>query len=353
MESIIVRTDPSYEAVTGAGLLSEAGPRTAAVTAGSRVLIASDDRVAPLYLEIVSESFRQAGFRTASFVFPAGEGSKNLQTVEEMLNAADQAELTRNDVFAALGGGVTGDLTGLAAALYQRGTDFIQLPTTLLAMVDASVGGKTAVNLRNGKNLCGAFHQPRLVLCDTDTLDTLPEPVFAEGMAEVIKHGALSGGEMLNRLEAGENPKNLIADNIRFKAEIVRQDERENGLRQLLNFGHTFGHALEKLNQYGIYHGEGVAVGMLIAARAAEEKGICTPGVFGELRELLAAQDLPVATAFSAAQVARAAMNDKKRRGDTITLVLPEARGRCALVKTAVNDLEDMIRCCDGEVTGR
>lgn len=352
MESVIVQTLPSYEAAVGPGLLSEAGARTAALVKGSRVLIASDDRVAPLYLDRVSDSFRRAGFQAGSFVFPAGEDSKTLATVEELLNAADRAELTRSDVFAALGGGVTGDMTGLAAALYQRGVDFIQLPTTLLAMVDASVGGKTAVNLPGGKNLCGAFHQPRLVLCDTDTLDTLPEAVYAEGMAEVIKHGALSGGALLDRILAGEDPKDLIVDNIRFKADIVRQDEREKGLRQLLNFGHTFGHAIEKLNHYGIYHGEGVAVGMLIAARTAEERKLCPSGVFRELRELLAAHRLPVSTPFTAEQVAGAAMNDKKRRGDSITLVLPEARGRCRLLPVPAEELGELIRCCDGEVTG-
>ncbi len=352
MESIIVQTSPSYEAVVGGGLLTEAGTRTAALLKGRRVLVASDDHVAPLYLERVSESYRQAGFQVSCFVFPAGEDSKTLSTVEELLDSADRAEMTRSDVFAALGGGVTGDLTGLAAALYQRGTDFIQLPTTLLSMVDASVGGKTAVNLRNGKNLCGAFHQPRLVLCDTDTLDTLPGPVYAEGMAEVIKHGALSGGTLLDRILAGEDPKNLIADNIRFKADIVRQDEREKGMRQLLNFGHTFGHAIEKLNHYGIYHGEGVAAGMLIAARTAEERELCPSGVFRELRGLLAAQGLPVTTPFTAEQVARAAMNDKKRRGDSITLVLPEVRGRCRLLQVPANRLAEIIQCCDGEVTG-
>ena len=353
MESVKIRTIPAYEALVGAGLLEEAGARTAAAVKGRRVLIAADEHVAPLYLETVRKSYTSAGFRVSCFTFAAGEEAKRLSTVERMLEAADRAEMTRGDLFAALGGGVTGDLTGLAAALYQRGTDFIQLPTTLLAMVDASVGGKTAVNLSGGKNLCGAFHQPRLVLCDTETLKTLPRPVFAEGMAEVIKHGALSGGGLLDRIRRGEKAESLIADNIRFKSEIVARDEREKGERQLLNFGHTFGHALEKLNRYAIYHGEGVSVGMLIAAWTAERKGICPEGVYAELRELLAAEGLPVTTVFSAAQVAEAAMNDKKRRADRVTLVMPEARGRCGLMPVATAELGEWIRCCDGEVTGR
>lgn len=353
MESVRIRTEPAYDALVGSGLLAEAGARTAAAVSGRSVFIAADEHVAPLYLEQVRESYEAAGFRTECFVFPAGEDAKCLETVERMLEAADRAELTRGDLFAALGGGVTGDLTGLAAALYQRGTDFVQIPTTLLAMVDASVGGKTAVNLKSGKNLCGAFHQPRLVLCDPETLKTLDRAVYAEGMAEVIKHGALSGGGLLDRIQKGESAESLIADNIRFKSEIVALDEREKGPRQLLNFGHTFGHALEKLNNYAIYHGEGVSTGMLIAAWTAEAQGLCQKGVYAELRALLAAQGLPVTTSFTAKQVAEAAMNDKKRRGNRVTLVLPEARGRCRLVPVETAQLGEMIECCDGEVTGR
>ena len=352
MEKIQIRTEPRYEAMIGTGLLEEAGERTAAAVKGRRVMIASDAHVAPLYLERVRESYVKAGFRVSAFVFPAGEDSKTLSTVGELLEAADAAGLTRSDLFAALGGGVTGDMTGLAAALYMRGVDFVQIPTTLLAMVDASVGGKTAVNLRRGKNLCGAFHQPRLVLCDPETLKTLEKTVFAEGMAEVIKHGALSGGELLNRIRNGEKAEGLIGANIRFKSEIVAQDEREKGLRQLLNFGHTFGHAIEKLSGFTIYHGEGVSTGMLIAARAAEARGLCPEGVYTELRNLLAREGLPTCTRFPAARVAEAAMNDKKRRGDTVTLVLPVARGKCRLAPVAMSELGEFIQCCDGEVTG-
>ena len=177
MESVIVHTAQPYEVLIGEGLLEEIGPRTAEAVSGRRVMIVSDDRVAPLYLDRVERLYREAGFQTGHFVFPAGEGSKRLATVEQVLEAANAMELTRADLFCALGGGVVGDLTGLASALYQRGVDFVQVPTTLLAMADASVGGKTAVNLVSGKNLCGAFHQPRLVLCDTETLKTLPEAV--------------------------------------------------------------------------------------------------------------------------------------------------------------------------------
>ncbi len=353
MERITIRTDPPYEVLAGYGLLDEAGERTAEAVKGRRVLLATDENVAPLYLERARKSYEAAGFRCSAFVFPAGESHKTLGTVERLLEAADEAGLTRSDLFAALGGGLVGDLTGLAAALYLRGIDFVQLPTTLLAMADASVGGKTAVNLPGGKNLCGAFHQPKLVLCDGNTLRTLPGKVFAEGMAEVIKHGALGGGSLLDRIARGEDRFALIPENIRIKNSVVSRDERESGPRQILNFGHTFGHALEKLTGYTIYHGEGVAVGMLIAAWTAERKGLCEEGVYAELRELLAAEGLPVRTPFTAAQIAESAQNDKKRRGPTLTLVLPRRRGECFLQAVEAERLGEWISCCDGEVTGR
>ena len=353
MESVIVHTAQPYEVLIGEGLLEEIGPRTAEAVSGRRVMIVSDDRVAPLYLDRVERLYREAGFQTGHFVFPAGEGSKRLATVEQVLEAANAMELTRADLFCALGGGVVGDLTGLASALYQRGVDFVQVPTTLLAMADASVGGKTAVNLVSGKNLCGAFHQPRLVICDPETLKTLPEAVYAEGMAEVIKHAAIRDGGLLRRIREKESPVTVIADNIRIKSEIVSQDERETGTRKLLNLGHTFGHAVEKLTGYTIYHGEGVSIGMMIAARTAVERGLCPPEVYAELREALEAENLPVTTRFTAEEIAAAAMNDKKRQADQLTVVLPTGFGKSELFTLPASELAAWIACCDGEVTGR
>ena len=351
MEKVTVAAGVPYEVLIGEGLLSRAGELAAKAVKGRRVMILTDDTVGPLYLAQAEEAFRGAGFAVSSFSFPEGEGYKTLDTVEKALEAADAAGLTRGDLFAALGGGLVGDVTGLAAALYLRGVDFVQLPTTLLAMVDASVGGKTAVNLRAGKNLCGAFHQPRLVVCDPETLKTLPPPVRAEGMAEVVKHGALGGEALLNRIIAGGSPTGLIAANVRFKSSVVSRDEKESGLRQLLNLGHTFGHAVEKLSGFTIYHGEGVSVGLMIAAFAAEAHGLCEKGVYTELRTLLRRENLPVTTSFTAKEIAAAAMNDKKRRGDRITLVLPEKRGSSRLYPLPAAELEGFIACCDGEVT--
>ena len=352
MRTLDVHTGVPYQVLIGDGLLREAGSRCLEVLRGRKVMIVSDQQVASLYLEEGSHAFEEAGFQVFSFTFPEGEGAKRLSTVESLLNAADAAGLTRADAFVSLGGGIVCDLTGLAAALYLRGVSYVQIPTTLLAMVDASVGGKTAVNLAGGKNLCGAFHQPRLVLCDPRVLKTLAPEVFAEGMAEVIKHGALGGGTVLDLLRSDADLEDLIAENVRIKSDIVSRDEREHSLRQLLNLGHTFGHAVEKLSGFSIYHGEGVSVGMMIAAWAAVKAGRCDPGVYLELRDLLLEKGLPVTTAYTAAEIASAAMNDKKRRGDSLTVVLPARRGECALVTVPAAGLAGMIACCDGVITG-
>ena len=352
MERISINTQPAYEVVIGRGLLNRAGELTAetGIHAGAAMVFA-DDHVAPIYLDRVRESFDKAGFRTAAHIFPAGETNKTLGTVEEMLLAADRENMTRSDLFVALGGGVTGDMTGLAAGLYLRGCSCIQIPTTLLAMVDASVGGKTAVNLRSGKNLCGLFYQPGLVICDPDTLQTLPPPVLAEGMAEVVKHGAICDAELLDGLRQEMDEAEMIARNVRIKSEVVAQDERETGRRQILNLGHTFGHAVEKLSGFRIYHGEGVSIGLCIAACAAEAHGLCEKGVLAELRDLLGRFRLPVTTRLRASEIAAAALNDKKRRGDSITLVLPVKRGRSVLYPLPVSELAGFIACCDGRVT--
>ena len=352
MKQLTIPVQPAYDALLGEGLLAQAGALTAEAVRGRHVLIVTDDGVAPLYLEAARTSYAAAGFTVETFVFPHGESNKSLQTVEAVLLAADRAGITRTGLFAALGGGLVGDLTGLSASLYLRGIDFVQIPTTLLAMVDASVGGKTAVNLSSGKNLCGAFYQPRLVICDPAVLRTLSPELFAEGMAEVIKTGAICDEGQLRRIAYGDNLTGIIADCIRIKGEIVNQDEHDHGLRQLLNLGHTFGHALEKLHGYRIYHGEGVAVGMLIAAWAAEQHGLCEYGVYDELKAMLSMQHLPVTTPFTAGEVAENAMNDKKRRGDSLTLVLPSARGKSVLHPIRAAELADFIACCDGTVTG-
>lgn len=352
MEALTINTAARYDVLFGRGILDEAGDLAGRAVRGRRVLIVSDGNVAPLYMARARASFERAGFAACEFVFAPGEQSKNIETLSRLLEYAAEQGLTRADLMAALGGGVVGDLTGLAAALYMRGIDFVQLPTTLLAMVDSSVGGKTAVDLSAGKNLCGAFHQPRLVVCDMDTLSTLPAPVYSEGMAEVIKYGAICSPAILDALGAGGDIAPVIRECVRIKGEIVTRDERDTGLRQLLNLGHTFGHAIEKLSGFGMYHGEGVGIGMLMAACAAESHGLCEAGVQDELRALLAAQGLPLTTRFTAAQIAQSAMSDKKKQGATLTLVLPERRGSSRLYPIAAAELAGFIAPCEGVVAG-
>jgi 3-dehydroquinate synthase len=252
----------------------------------------------------------------------------------ETLNAALEffaaSRLTRSDLVVALGGGVTGDLAGFAAAVYQRGVRFAQLPTTLLAAVDSSVGGKTAVNLRAGKNLTGAFHQPEIVVCDTDCLRTLPEAELGNGLAEAIKYGVLCDRALFDRLSGGCPPalmSELIEACVRHKSFYVSKDEKDNGDRRFLNLGHTIGHAAEKCSGFTIPHGRAVAAGMAMIARAGERLGLTEPGTAAEIERALFQNGLPVTADYEATALLAAARSDKKLEGDEITLVVPRRIG--------------------------
>lgn len=351
MEALTINTQSKYDVLLGRGLLERTGELSLNALRGRRVLIVSDDNVAPLYMERVLKSYERAGYAADEYVVPHGEHTKSLDAISGLLEFAAGLGLTRADAFVALGGGVIGDLTGLAAALYMRGIELVQLPTTLLAMVDSSVGGKTAVNLAAGKNLCGAFYQPKLVVCDVDALDTLPSEIYAEGMAEVIKYGAICSSWILDEVARGGDMTAVIRECVRIKGDIVARDERDLGLRQLLNFGHTFGHAIEKLSGFALYHGDAVGIGMLIAAWVSQRNGWCAGDVYSELLRLLGAQALPLGTHFSAADIAAVAMSDKKKQGARLTLVLPVRRGECALREIEAAQLEALIKPCEGVVT--
>ena len=264
VQTIEVHTAPAYEVTIGAGLLRECGARLKTVLGGCRIAVVADSNVAPLYLETVCASLRDAGFAVCSYVFPSGEAHKNFTTLSAILEFLAESQLTRTDCVAALGGGVTGDMAGFAAASYLRGIRYVQLPTTLLSAVDSSVGGKTAIDLAAGKNLAGAFLQPAAVLCDTDCLRSLPAAVFADGAAEAIKTGVLSGETLFSLFEDGtltDAPAEVIARCVRYKAGVVERDEKERGERRKLNLGHTVGHAIEKCSGYAIPHGHAVAAG--------------------------------------------------------------------------------------------
>lgn len=346
-QAIHIRTDPAYDVTIGPGLLAECGRRLREAVPLCHMAVVADSNVAPLYLEKVKASLSQAGYKVSACVFPAGEGSKNFHTLSDILEFLAEEHLTRTDCVAALGGGVTGDMAGLAAALYLRGVRYVQLPTTLLAAVDSSVGGKTAIDLKAGKNLAGAFLQPSAVLCDTDCLKTLPADVLADGAAEALKTGVLCGEELFSRMEHGLNasaPEEIIARCVSYKAGVVERDEKEQGERKLLNLGHTVGHAIEKCSNFTIPHGHAVAAGLAVMVRASEKLGWTDGPVAERVTACLEKNRLPVRTGFEPQALALAALSDKKRAGDSITIVVPKAIGRCELKKMPVAELLPVIQ---------
>ena len=344
MRTVLVQTDRPYAVHIEAGILDRAGEFVRQSAGGQTAVLVSDDRVAALYGDRVEASLRAAGYAVLRFVFPHGEVSKNAETYLSLLNFLAEHRVTRSDAIVALGGGVVGDLAGFAAATFLRGIAYVQIPTTLLAMVDSSVGGKTAIDLTAGKNLAGAFYQPRVVLCDPEALSTLPAETFADGCAEVIKYGVILDGELFGWLREPIRPQidRVIERCVQIKRDVVVQDECDHGVRQLLNFGHTVGHAVEANSHFAVSHGRAVAIGMCIAARAAA-KGLCSKACAAEVEEMVARYDLPRRTEFSAAQLARAALSDKKRSGAVIHLILPESIGHCVIREVPVAELEDFI----------
>lgn len=346
MTTVTVKTGKSYDVNIGPGLLNGCGELLRGVLGPCRLAVVTDSTVRELYLPRVMESLRSAGFEAASFAFPAGESSKNMATLAEILEFMAEAGLTRSDCAVALGGGVVGDVTGFAAGCYMRGVRCVQLPTTLLAAVDSSVGGKTAVDLTAGKNLAGLFLQPETVICDTDTLATLPETIFAEGAAEAIKTGILADTELFSIFENGDARSSLpevIRRCVAYKGTVVAADEFERGQRKLLNLGHTVGHAVEKCSGFTVPHGQAVAVGTAVIAEYADAVGITPAPIAGRIEAVLRRNGLPIRTDFSARELAKAALSDKKRSGGRITLVLPRAIGDCFLEDIAVDSLEAVI----------
>ena len=323
----------SYEVRIGAGLLESLGAGVRACTGAKRCAVIAGENVFPLYGERALGSLRAAGLETASLVFPAGEATKCLRRYGELLEFLAANRFTRSDCVVALGGGVTGDLSGFAAATYQRGIACVQVPTTLLAAVDSSVGGKTAIDLPQGKNQVGAFYQPALVLCDTDTLNTLPGRELRAGFAEVVKYAVLGDRALFEKLRKDDiEPGAVIETCVRRKAEIVAEDERDTGRRRLLNLGHTFGHAVESRSAYALLHGEAVAVGMAMICRAACAVGLLAPDDRDAVIALLRAFGLPTETAYSADELYDALLLDKKISGGRLHLIVPRAIGSCDIL---------------------
>jgi len=328
-----------YDIHIGSGTLRYLGGalRAAGVPESTRVAVVSNTTVGPLYIDAVQAALARHGFSPFSCILPDGEEHKTLATVHDLYEQLLAGYLDRSGVVLALGGGVTGDMAGFAAATFMRGVRFVQVPTTLLSMTDASVGGKTGVDLPQGKNLVGAFKQPELVFIDLDVLETLPVPEQRSGMAEVLKHGVIGDAALFHELAAVDLgavhvTPDLLARCIQVKNEIVQQDPFERGMRAVLNLGHTTGHALERLSGFSMRHGEGVAIGMIAAARISEALGRAVPGLVDEMAGVLSAAGLPVTCpALPATSITTAMRHDKKRRGKRLRWVLPTEIGTVVL----------------------
>jgi len=346
MKSITVSASKEYQILIGSGLISQLGTYVAGIKKPCKAVIISDSNVWHLHGAAAETSLLAAGFDTLHYCFPAGEASKNAATYLNILNYLADHKLTRSDVIIALGGGVVGDVTGFAAATYLRGISYIQVPTTLLAMVDSSVGGKTAIDLPAGKNLVGAFYQPSLVLCDLDMLDTLPADIFRDGCAEVIKYGVLYDRALFDQLvQSGLDfdRESVVSRCVELKRNVVMDDEFDTGARQKLNLGHTIGHGVEAQSNFTISHGQAVAIGMAIIAKAANALGICSAETAQNIHSVIERFGLPSDSPYNAKQIYSSALSDKKRSGDTVNLIVPEAIGSCIIRPTPVSQLESFI----------
>ncbi len=340
LAAVVTTSQGDYRVVVGRGVVDSAGAEMARAGLSGRAFLISDEKLFPDTSRLAQEALESGGYETHLLAIPSGEPMKNLDSAQLIYQWLGGRRAERGDAIIAMGGGVTGDLVGFAAATWLRGAPLVQLPTTLAAMVDASIGGKVAVNLPFGKNLVGAFHQPRLVLADVDYLDTLPRRELAAGWAEAIKHGLILDEALLQTLEShstemmalqGEDVVAAIRRSVAIKAEVVAADEFETGsTRVLLNYGHTVGHALEAITAYGQYlHGEAVSVGMMAAAGIALRLGMIDAALVERQRDILTSYGLPVtAPGQSVDHIIEATKSDKKSRGGTIRWALLESAGK-------------------------
>lgn len=337
-----------YDILLGEKLIGRTGELLRPLVKAEKAVVVSDSNVAPLYADTVCKSLESAGFATEIFVFPAGEESKSPSTLLSLYDFLAEKGVTRSDVLLALGGGVTGDLTGFCAATYLRGIDYVQLPTSLLAQVDSSIGGKTAVDIAAGKNLVGAFKQPILVIADTDTLTTLPAGVFTDGMGEVVKYGMIRSKPLFERLSRGnarEGLADIIAQCMEIKRDVVERDEKDIGERMILNFGHTIGHAIEKYHGFGgLSHGKCVAEGMYMITALAEKKGLCEKGTSEKLLACLEANELPYADEITADEILALSHNDKKRAGNSVRIVVCPDIGESKILTLSADEYEAFLK---------
>ena len=344
METIEVRASRHYTIHIEDGALSKAGAHCAKVLRGKQILLLTDETVAGSYLDTVSHSLENAGFTVIPYVTAVGESSKSVENYARVVSFLAANGFSRSDAVVALGGGVVGDLGGFCAATYLRGIAFVQIPTTLLACVDSSVGGKTAVNLAEGKNLLGAFYQPWLVLCDPQVLRTLSPAVYADGMAEVIKYGMIRDPALFDALECRTwDITAIIKRCVEIKRDVVEADERDNGCRALLNYGHTIGHAVEKCSGFTVSHGSAVAIGMATVARAMVAMGTMPRKDGDRLMALLAQYGLPTMHEFASEALYQASLSDKKRANDTLGLIVCPRIGDGRVCTVPITELREYI----------
>lgn len=348
MEKVKVNASISYEILIDNGILDNTGEYVSAVKKTGKAAVITDDNVDKYYGERVMKSLEEAGFSPKKFVFPHGEASKNHTTLLGIYDFLAENGYTRSDFIVALGGGVVGDTAGFAAATYMRGIDFIQIPTTGISQSDSSVGGKTAVDIGGGKNLVGAFHQPRLVICDTDTLNTLTPEFYSDGMAEIVKHGMIKSAELFDILatkDIKENMVDIMRRNVTIKGQVVENDEREKGERMLLNFGHTLAHALEKYYNYtGLTHGCAIAIGMSTFTHIAERRGMCKLGVADKLDALFKKVGLPITDSAPMDELFKISLGDKKHLANGMNIVICPDIGESKIVRMSVDEYAEFLK---------
>ncbi len=345
MKVVNVGASKAYDVIIDKGLLEKTGEYLDKVLKSKTVVIITDDIVDKLYYKKVYNSLIDNDYTVYKYVIKNGEQSKNSDNYIKILNFLAKNRLTRKDALIALGGGVVGDLTGFVAGTYLRGIDFVQIPTTLLADVDSSVGGKTAIDLDEGKNLCGVFYQPKVVLCDYTTLQTLPDEIYRDGCAEVIKYGIISDKNLFDKLknDVKTQEEDVIQRCVYLKSDIVNKDEFDNGIRQLLNFGHTIGHAIEKCSKYTISHGSAVAIGMVLIAKASYDMGLCSKEDYKEVVDIIKMYNLPTTTSFDMESLYDVMLSDKKRAGESINLVVLKEIGNCELMKVSIEKMKEIM----------
>lgn len=343
MNKFMVATDVPYDIIVGRNLLKDTGEYIRKYIKPCKACIITDSTVNRLYSETVESSLLSSGFSVKKIIFPEGEHSKNLTTYGNILEALSEEGVSRSDIIVSLGGGIVGDLAGFVAATYLRGIKYVQIPTTYLAALDSSIGGKTGINLLYGKNLAGAFWQPSLVICDYKTFETLELHEILNGTAEAVKNAMLMEAGLFDKI-LSKSYEDVISRCVSIKKSIVEADERDTGMRQLLNFGHTAGHSIEKLSSYTISHGHAVAMGMVLESKGAYRMGLTDFDGSLYLTKILNEIGFDLNIPYSSDDIYKYALTDKKIKDGHIAMVIPEDVGKCKLHKISLDELKDFLK---------